>query len=145
MVITNLKEKQQKQETETGCQLRRFVHVIWRQVAGSRSSPRRSRSNEFTSNSTSIRLPRSLSLSLSLFSLSLLPISLSIYQLTGKWFALPLRSLNAFPKPRPKYTVIFSLITLFCYEDKKYGLGGRRECWATLPHATSRGPETVAN
>lgn len=70
MVITNLKEKQQKYETETGCQLRRFVHVIWRQVAGSRSSRRRSRSNEFTSNSTSIRLPRSLSLSLSPLSVS---------------------------------------------------------------------------
>lgn len=73
MVITNLKEKQQKYETETGCQLRRFVHVIWRQVAGSRSSRRRSRSNEFTSNSTSIRLPRSLS-----FSLSSLTLYLSI-------------------------------------------------------------------
>lgn len=143
MVITNLKEKQKKYETETGCQLRRFVHVIWRQVAGSRSSRRRSRSNEFTSNSTSIRLPRSLSLFLSLLSQSL-HIALSIYQLTGKWFALPLRSLNGFPKPRPKYTVIFSLITLFCCEDKKYGLGGEEGNVGQLCHTPHReGPKPL--
>lgn len=109
------------------------MHVIWRQVAGNRGSRRRSRSNEFTSNSTSIRLPSSLSL----FSTSL-PISLSIYQLTGKCFALPLRSLNGFPKPRPKYTVIFSLITLFCFEDKIYGLEGRREATGQLCHTPHR-------
>lgn len=106
------------------------MHVIWRQVAGNRGSRRRSRSNEFTSNSTSIRLPRSLAL--------FLPISLTIYQLTGKCFALPLRSLNGFPKPRPKYTVIFSLITLFCFVDKKYGLEGRRGTTGQLCHTPHR-------
>lgn len=98
----------------------------------------RSRSNEFTSNSTSIRLPLSLSLSL----------SFSIYQLPGKWFALPLRSLNGFPQTakrtdqtRPKYTVIFSLITLFGIENEGGGQAGGQSC--QLPHATSRGPEPL--
>lgn len=74
-------------------------------------------------------------------SLTLSP-SLSIYQLPGKWFALPLRSLNGFPQTakqtdqsRPKYTVIFSLITLFCTEDEGGGqASGGRVANCHTPH-----------